>query len=119
MVFCHYYDETLGSISSTVTPSPQPPKTQTNSCFYEGEGGVCHGARVEVGGDLGECVTSFFLLAFLELTLYVKGMHHYYCQPRESQESNRGGQAWQQGSTVKPSWPSALKPILRVMYAHL
>lgn len=71
MVFCHYYDETLGSISSTVTPSPQPPKNQTNSYFCEGEGGVCHGAQVEVGGDLGERV---FLLAFLELTLCVKGM---------------------------------------------
>lgn len=60
-----------------------------------------------------------FLLAFRELTLYVKGTHHCSCLPRESQESNRGGQAWQQGATVKPAWPSALKPILGVTFAHL
>lgn len=94
MVFCHYYDETLGSISSTVTPSPQPPKNQTNSCFCEGEGGVCHGARVAVGGDLGECVPSFFLLAFLELTLLLKGCTTttvYRVSPRNQTEVVRLG----------------------------
>lgn len=73
---------------------------------------MCHGTQVEARGVLGKCVTSFyfcfFVLAFLELTLYVKGMHHYSCPPHEPQEPNQGGQAWQQGSTVKPAWPSAL-----------